>query len=312
MVSWAELEGSWRDRDNIGTNAAVAFDLLATVVRILLHRITEACPLDVCCGHHLAGYGCISSDGRRRRSLSGDRGLLGSILRNLRRLQHSWVEASSSMIDLLTLARRAYSAPVRLLELSLCQLPYFAFVRETAHTRLPLTFQLWFRQYIRGINYGPYWPVHPSSQVVGWRNILVGVETSPGFMPGCYIQAIGQIRIGDYTAIGPNVGIISANHSFDDLRTHEISSVEIGRYCWIGMGAVILPGVTLGDFTMVGAGSVVTKSFPEGRCVIAGNPARVIKVLAAEQCHEYRSDHEYCGFIPKKQFEAFRSRNLFI
>lgn len=53
----------------------------------------------------------------------------------------------------------------------------------------------------------------------------------------------------------------------------------IGDKCWIGMNSVILPGVVLGDNTIVGAGSVVTKSFENGHCVVAGNPAKLIKRL---------------------------------
>nr|WP_283244199.1 DapH/DapD/GlmU-related protein [Luoshenia tenuis] len=53
----------------------------------------------------------------------------------------------------------------------------------------------------------------------------------------------------------------------------------LGEKCWIGMNSVVLPGVTLGPHTVVGAGAVVTKSFPEGYCVIAGNPARMIRKL---------------------------------
>jgi acetyltransferase-like isoleucine patch superfamily enzyme len=56
---------------------------------------------------------------------------------------------------------------------------------------------------------------------------------------------------------------------------------------WVAMGAIILPGVKLGDFTTVGAGAIVTKSFPEGYCVIAGNPAKIIKHLDKEACDAY-------------------------
>jgi acetyltransferase-like isoleucine patch superfamily enzyme len=63
------------------------------------------------------------------------------------------------------------------------------------------------------------------------------------------------------------------------------------------MGAKILPEVELGDFTIVGAGSVVTKSFSEGYCVIAGNPAKLIRKLDREQCILYRNDIEYNGFF---------------
>jgi acetyltransferase-like isoleucine patch superfamily enzyme len=55
--------------------------------------------------------------------------------------------------------------------------------------------------------------------------------------------------------------------------------VIIGKKCWIGMNAIILPGVQLGDNTIVGAGSVVTKPFPDGNILIAGNPAKIIKRL---------------------------------
>lgn len=98
--------------------------------------------------------------------------------------------------------------------------------------------------------------------------------------PGVYIQDTPHIRIGAGCWIGPNAGIIAINHDINDASKHiEPKDVFIGSDCWIGMNAVVLPGVVLGDHTTVGAGAVVTKSFPEGHCIIAGNPARKIKSL---------------------------------
>jgi acetyltransferase-like isoleucine patch superfamily enzyme len=144
-----------------------------------------------------------------------------------------------------------------------------------------------------------YWPVHFTSVVQGPERICVGIDCAPGRSPGCYIQAINGIELGDYTLIGPNVGLISADHSPLNIKTHKsVSPIRIGNYCWVGMNAVVLPGVQLGDHTIVGAGAVVTKSFPDGYCVIGGNPARLIKRLDPLHVVEQKNDHEYIGFYP--------------
>lgn len=104
---------------------------------------------------------------------------------------------------------------------------------------------------------------------------------------GCYFQAYdGYITIGHGTWIAPNVGIITQNHDINNLSKHEkAKNVVIGKNCWIGMNSMILPGVTLGDHTIVGAGSVVTKSFPEGNCIIMGNPAGFKREVNSEKLH---------------------------
>jgi acetyltransferase-like isoleucine patch superfamily enzyme len=200
--------------------------------------------------------------------------------------------------------------PWRVLRRALLLSPEFRFEIETKDTQTHATIAAWLRQNVLGTNKGPYWPVHPSSWIYNWTNILAGIETSPGQMPGCYIQAVGTIRIGDYTQIAPSVGIISANHQLEDNRHHVVGHVDIGAYGWIGMGAVILPNVVLGDFTIVAAGAVVTTSFPEGHCVLAGVPAKKIKDLDPAKCVRHRSKHEYHGFIPAAEFPAFRKKYL--
>jgi len=201
--------------------------------------------------------------------------------------------------------------PFRIFIYLLCKLPYYRFIRETANTQTPIKFSMWFMQKVLGFNKHVYWPVHFTSQVYGHRNIYAGIETCPGYMPGCYIQGEGKIYIGDYTQIGPNVGLIGANHSLYDNRQHDRQQVmKIGKYCWIGMNSVILPGIELGDFTIVAAGSVVTKSFPEGYCLLGGNPAKVIKELEKDKCVRHKSEFEYNGYIKSTVFEKYRSKNL--
>ena len=130
-----------------------------------------------------------------------------------------------------------------------------------------------------GVNLDTPWPVSARISVVCPDNIVFHPDDLNNFQTfGNYFQAIGKITIGRGTYIAPNVGIITANHSLDDLDKHnEAKPITLGECCWIGMNSVILPGVTLGAHTVVGAGSVVTHSFPDGYCVIAGNPAKEIR-----------------------------------
>lgn len=138
-----------------------------------------------------------------------------------------------------------------------------------------------FHRFLSLNHVGCPWPVSPD--VICNHNIEFDVDDLNNFNSnkGCYYQAFaGKIVIGKGTYIAPNVGIITANHDLNNLDEHQPGKdVHLGEKCWIGMNSIILPGVTLGDHTIVGGGSVVTKSFPEGNCVIAGNPAKVIRKL---------------------------------
>ena len=132
-----------------------------------------------------------------------------------------------------------------------------------------------------GVNHHCPWPVSSQDRVVGANNVTFDPDDLNIFQHfGCYFQGKGKITIGKGTWIAPNVGLITANHCVDNLEEHEqAADIVIGENCWIGMNSMILPGVTLGNKTVVGAGSVVTKSFPHGNCIIAGNPARVLREL---------------------------------
>ncbi len=89
-----------------------------------------------------------------------------------------------------------------------------------------------------------------------------------------------HIYIGSYTMLGPNVTIATAGHPIDpELRRKGYqynAPVTIGENCWIGAGAVIVPGITIGDNVVIGAGSVVTKDLPSN-VVAVGNPCRVLR-----------------------------------
>lgn len=169
---------------------------------------------------------------------------------------------------------------------------------------------MWFYQKILGFNRKTYWPVHFTSIVSNYKNIYAGIDTSPGYSPGCYIQGGGKVYIGDYTQIAPNVGIISSNHDIHDSRKKVIGEVKIGKYCWIGMNAMILPNVTIGDFTVIAAGAIVTKPYPEGYCILAGNPAKIIKYLDKDKCIPFRNEYEYNGYIKNENFDRFRKTTL--
>lgn len=144
-----------------------------------------------------------------------------------------------------------------------------------------------FRRILRQ-NTGVKWAVHHTATVHCPEKLTKGIGTYPGDSPGVYINAQNGVTIGDYTNLGPNVGIISANHDYINNESYSNNiPVIIGKHCWLGKDANILPGVCLGDFTIVGAGAIVTKSFKDGYCVLAGNPARVIKQLNKTDCEAF-------------------------
>lgn len=153
----------------------------------------------------------------------------------------------------------------------------------TRFWRHPIQPGLWivnkFFQSILDINNNIPWMVHFTSRVSGKVTIGKDVWISFAVSGGCYIQGVNGIEIGDYTIFAPGVKIISANHNPSNLKKWELSEpVRIGEKCWIGANSVILSGVQLGDNVIVGAGAIVTKSFPSNS-VIGGNPARLIRQL---------------------------------
>jgi len=105
-----------------------------------------------------------------------------------------------------------------------------------------------------------------------------------------------HIYVGDYTMFGPNVTIATGGHPIlPELRKDKgyqfNMPVRIGRNCWIGAGVVIVPGVAIGDNTVVGAGSVVTKDLP-GNVVAVGNPCHMLREIDDHDREYYFRDRK--------------------
>jgi len=99
-----------------------------------------------------------------------------------------------------------------------------------------------------------------------------------GLKPGGFIQDPVNTFMGDNVQLSHGTQIYTCNHRIDNpVLMDDVEPVDIGDDCWLGANVIVLPGVKLGKHTIVGAGSVVTKSFEDGFCVIAGVPARVIR-----------------------------------
>ncbi|MEN6372523.1 MAG: sugar O-acetyltransferase [Armatimonadota bacterium] len=122
--------------------------------------------------------------------------------------------------------------------------------------------------------------INPPFYVDYGSNIYLGGHVYMNL--GCTILDCAEVRIGDNVMIGPNVQIYAATHPVEAVS--RIAGPELARpvaieeNVWIGGGAIICPGVTIGRNTTIGAGTVVTKNVPPN-VVAAGNPARVIRTL---------------------------------
>lgn len=96
---------------------------------------------------------------------------------------------------------------------------------------------------------------------------------------------MGEVTIGSNTMIGPRVGIYTTNHAFDAeerIKNVVVSKpIHIGERVWLCVDVKIVQGVTIGNDTIIGAGSVVTKDIPSN-VIAAGNPCKVIRKITAE------------------------------
>lgn len=120
------------------------------------------------------------------------------------------------------------------------------------------------------------------------KNITIGKDVF--INSGCHFQDQGGIQIGDGALIGHNVVLATINHDLnpEENRKNHYAPITIGAHAWIGSNVTILPGVTLGDWTVVAAGAVVTQDVPP-RTVVGGVPAKVLKVIPEERMVRYET-----------------------
>lgn len=132
-------------------------------------------------------------------------------------------------------------------------------------------------------------PVNFTSRVTFYKNIEHHCDKTTllsfALSGGGYIQAMNGLRLGRNFLFAPGVKLISADHDFYDREKSKPGKrITIGDNVWLGANVIVLPEVEIGNNCIVGAGSVVTRSFPEDGLVIAGNPARVIKRMQSPHC----------------------------
>jgi len=121
-----------------------------------------------------------------------------------------------------------------------------------------------------------------------WGRVTLGEDFFANY--NFCILAGNEVTFGDHVLIGPNVGIYAAGHATDiamrDIDMEYALPVHIGNHLWIGGSVSIVSGVTIGDNTIIGAGSVVTKDIP-ANVLAAGNPCRVIRPLSPDDDRKY-------------------------
>lgn len=125
--------------------------------------------------------------------------------------------------------------------------------------------------------------IEPDFRCEFGKNITIGDDVYINF--GCVILDCGQVRIGNNTLIGPNVGLFSGNHTTDAEERAAggliPKPISIGNRVWLCGNVTVVPGVAIGDDTIIGAGSVVTHDIPSG-VIAAGNPCRVLRKITPD------------------------------
>ncbi len=136
--------------------------------------------------------------------------------------------------------------------------------------------------------------IEPDFKCEYGKNITIEDDVYINF--GCVILDCGEVIIGSHTLIGPNVGLYCANHAIDSKERINGGCIgkpiHIGKNVWLGGDVKVLPGVSIGDNSIIGTGSIVTKDIPSN-VVAFGNPCKVIRKITTKDKTDYLTRIKY-------------------
>jgi len=131
--------------------------------------------------------------------------------------------------------------------------------------------------------------IEPDFRCEFGKNILIGDNVYINF--GCVILDCAKVTIGENTMFGPNIGLYAVNHSIDAGERIQGGCqgkpIHIGKNVWLGGDVKVVAGVSIGDNSVIGAGSVVTKDIPDN-VVAVGNPCRVLRSITKKDKTGYK------------------------
>ena len=182
--------------------------------------------------------------------------------------------------------------------------PFYKGYHRLYHSGQEITYKDYFlRRIMFPGRWKTYWNTHSPCTVQMPKRLYIG-KNSKVMRDYNFFQCSGGIYIGNYVRFATRVSLLTSNHDLYDHRISHRKPIKIGDYSWLGMHSTLLAGVEIGPRTIVANGAVVTKSFPEGMCVLAGIPAKVVKYLDANKFMPWKNKEEYYGFISAEEFES--------